>query len=93
VYEHRVLEVDIGRSDQVLNESQSVDDELRAGLEIAHEKLVTLLGDLRRGGDVDHERHLALLANLRHRERRPRFERADHALRAFGDRPLRLRAR
>jgi hypothetical protein len=54
--------------------------------------LVALLGDLRRGADVHHEGDLALLRHLRDRQGRAGFERADDAVGAGIDHPLRLGA-
>ncbi len=92
VQEHRLLELDGLGIHHVLDEPKAVGDELAAGLEVAHEELVALLGDLRGGGDIDHKGDLPLLGHLRDGQRMAGIEGARQDVAAFVDGALGLGA-
>ncbi len=91
--ENRRLGVRLGGFDKGLDAGESVDGDLAAGREIAHQEPVALLGESGRRRDVDNERRLALFAHLRYGERAGGIEGADHNVDAVIDHPLGLVAR
>ncbi len=69
--------------EEIVDERQSICDQLGGDREIAKDKLVTLFGDLRRRGDVDDERNAALLGDLSDGRGGAGIEGTDQAVRSF----------